>query len=164
MRKVLDEVFWWKGPEKIVIQSKKVVSNIVRIAIDSERESNYLMLLLCVFIQEHKFYAQISSEEMLELKQIDCRNEYNKLAIYLLELCNSKNENPQNMLERITGLKISKELLYTVLANVLRNGEVDNRDRVWTLSYLLLEQENFERKEEILSTMIDNMLEIKGNS
>ena len=98
------------------------------------------------------------------MKQIDCRNEYNKLAIYLLELCNSKSENPQNLLECITGLKISKELLYTVLANVLRNGEVDNRDRVWTLSYLLLEQENFERKEEILSTMIDNMLEIKGNS
>ena len=162
--KILREIFYWREWDSIVIQSERVISNIVRIVIDSEGESNYLMLLLCVFIQERKFYAHISSEEILELKQIDCRNEYNKLAIYLLELCNSKSENPQNLLECITGLKISKELLYTVLANVLRNGEVDNRDRVWTLSYLLLEQENFERKEEILSTMIDNMLEIKGNS
>lgn len=161
--KILNEIFYWKGQERIVIQSERVISNIVRITIDSEKESNYLMVLLCVFIQERKFSAHISSEEMMELEKIECRNEYNKLAICFLELCNNKNENFQNLLECMANLKVNKKILYTILANLLRNGEVDNRDKVWTLSYLRLEQENFEGKEEILNKMIDNMLEIRGN-
>lgn len=122
------------------------------------------MVLLCVFVQGYKFSAHISSEDMMELEKIDCRNNYNKLAICFLELCNSKNDNPQKLLECMANLKVNKKILYTVLVNILKNSEVNNCDKVWTLTYLRLEQENFEGKEKILSKMIDNMLEIKGNS
>ena len=39
-----------------------------------------------------------------------------------------------------------------------------NRDKIWTLFYFRLEQEDFEGQKELLNEMIDNMIEIKGNS
>lgn len=55
-------------------------------------------------------------------------------------------------------------MLYSVILNILCNCEMTNRDKVWTLVYFHLEQEYFEGQKELLNEMVDNMIEIKGNS
>ena len=129
-----------------------------------QKENNYLIILLRIFMKDRKFSTHISSDDMIELEQIDCKNDYNKLAIYLLKLCNSEDKNLEKLIESIVNLKIHKKILYSVVSNILRNCEINNRDKVWTLVYFHLEQEDFEGQKELLNGMIDNMIEIKGNS
>lgn len=101
---------------------------------------------------------------MIELEKIDCKNDYNRLAIFLLKLCNNEGKNLEEMIENIINIKINKKILYSIVSNILHNCELNNRDKVWTLVYFHLEQEDFEGQKELLSEMVDNMIEIKGNS
>lgn len=150
----------WSGFEE---KTDKIISTIVRHTISLAKETNYLTILLKVFMKDSRFSARILSDDLIELEQINCRNEYNKLAICLLKLCNNVDENLDILIESIVNLDVHKKLLYSVMANILYNCEMNNTDKVWTLVYLHLEQEEFEGQKELLNEMIDNMIKIKGN-
>lgn len=151
---------WDRSNNKI----EKIIPTIVRYTINLTEENNYLVTLLRMFMKDGRFSAHIPSDDMIELEQIDCENDYNKLAIYLLKLCNNEDKDWEELIESIVNLKVHKKVLYSVVSNILHNCEINNRDKVWTLVYFHLEQEDFEGQKELLNEMIDNMIEIKGNS
>ena len=161
---MINEILYRKPWGRTDKNTEKIISIIVRYTINLTKESNYLVILLRIFMKHCKFSAHISSDEMIELEQIDCKNDYNKLAVYLLKLCNNEDKNVEKLIESIVDLKIDKKLIYSVLSNILHNCEINNRDKVWILVYFHLEQEEFEGQKELFNRMIDNMIEIKGNS
>lgn len=161
---IVNEILSRKRWDRFDEKTEKIISIIVRYTVNLAKENNYLFLLLRIFAQNHKFSVNISSDDMMELEQIECRNDYNKLAVYLLKLCNSENENIETLIECMVNLKVDRKILYSVILNILRNCKMTNRDKAWTLFYFRLEQEDFEGQREFLNEMVDNMIEIKGNS
>ena len=161
---VINEILYQRSWGIFDEKTEKIISIIVRYTINLAKENNYLFLLLRIFKKNRKFSASIPSDDMMELEQIECRNDYNKLAVYLLKLCNSEDENIDTLIECIVNLKVDKKMLYSVILNILRNCEINNRDKVWILFYFRLEQEDFGGQKELLNEMVDNMIEIKGNS
>lgn len=161
---VINEILYQRSWGIFDEKTEKIISIIVRYTINLAKENNYLFLLLRIFKKNRKFSASIPSDDMMELEQIECRNNYNKLAVYLLKLCNSEDENIDTLIECIVNLKVDKKMLYSVILNILHNCEINNRDKVWILFYFRLEQEDFGGQKELLNEMVDNMIEIKGNS
>lgn len=156
------EIMHQKPWKRLNYQIERVISTIIRHTVNLAKESNYLFILLRIFMEDSKFSVYLSSDDIIELEQINCNNDYNKLAIYLLKLCNSEEESLENILECIVNLKVNKKILYSIISNILRNCEIGKKDKLWTLVYFHLEQEDFEGQKELLVEMIDNMIELKG--
>ncbi|EOS37731.1 hypothetical protein C808_03711 [Lachnospiraceae bacterium M18-1] len=161
---ITNEILYRSRLRNLDENSEKIILIVVRHTINLAEENYYLVILLQIFMKKGKFSAHISSDDMIELERIDYRNEYNKLAVYLLKLCNCEDENLEELIECIVSVGVPKKMLYSVMANILHNCKISNRDKLWVLVYYHLKQENFQGQEELLNKMINNMIEIKGNS
>ena len=96
---------------------------------------------------------------MKELQNISYSNDYNRLAVYLLKMCKSENENPKEQIENLLKLNVDKKMIYLILVNMLHFCQVKNSEKLWIILYFRLEKENFNGSENIQDRILNDMLE-----
>ena len=141
----------------------KLITDIVRFVADLGKENHYLHLLLWIFARKEEIVIDITPDEREILENITYQNAYNQCAVYLLKLCSDQDANQEELLSALMHLNVDKNILYSVMSNLLCKCDIPHKDQVWVQTYFYLAEEEFEGCKEIRRKMIDDMLDKKGN-
>lgn len=152
---------------RLVISSGEIelaISKIITKICYDARESNYLSLIPTIINDKVDIYKCISKLNIMQIEKIFYRHSANKLTVKLLKLCMEENSNPKDLLDEVFSCNLSPEIIYLELEIFLRYCNMANKEALYVMVYMRLQDENFNEKSVIQGRLLHDMYEMRCNN